>query len=446
MPTKLYSKSIHNKPTTKQQIYAMWNNDEEVNEYGDPVKLYLPTKGPPRKTNTAPPDSHIGGHCFLEDVTATCDKCQDPMYLLVQLRIKPVADQAEKNDRYACLFACPKEECFSQMQYDKGFSSGGQGLVKCVVRSVPEEVAAEATKPAPVPVAPVKSSWYADDDNDWGMNDGDETNAEALADAVAAMEKNLDADGALASLNKPTSKQATKQSKPSSNESLENGFGCYILTTQNEPLPARPVLEDDDVGMGESDEKIRNMLARYMAEEEDEDILAALQGTEIGGGGKGEEDERLSEEDRVLRGFQDRLRRVPRQVIRYALNGTPLWSIPDKNRKTDKQLWNVPDGAVFEFQVLPSILATLDVDKVSKSKGKAVNSKQALDEMLTDGMNFGSIAVFTHPNSEEATVVIQKSVDDLPEQMRQASQMEMPAATEAVMEDLDDDDEFELDG
>ena len=394
----------------------------------------------------------------MEDVTATCDICQKPMYLLVQLRIKPGDGEAEKNDRFVCLFACPKEECFGQLQFDKGFSSGGQGLVKCMVRSVPVENSAEVSKSAAqLPVAPIKASWYSDD-NDWGMNDDDNSNA--LEEAVAAMEQNLDADGALASLKKQSNKPSKSREKPINNETLQSGFGCYILTEQNEPLPARPMLEEDDVGIGESDEKIRNMLARYMAEEEDEDILAALQGTELGGGGggKGEEDERLSEEDRTLRGFQDRLRRVPRQVLRYALGGMPLWSVPDKNRKTGKQLWNVPECVccgerrMFEFQVLPSILATLDVDKLSKSRGKVMNSKQSLDEMMTNGMNFGSIAVYTCANAgcraewKEAAVVIQKSVDDLPEHNKQASEMDYPSATKVVVEDLDDDDEFELDG
>ena len=87
-----------------------------------------------------------------------------------------------------------------------------------------------------------------------------------------------------------------------------------------------------------------------------------------------------------------------------------------------------------------------------KGKAKVVNGKQSLDEMMTDGMNFGSIAVYTCSNaacssdSKEAAVVIQKSVDDLPERKQQASEIELPPATEAVMEDLDDDDEFELDG
>lgn len=72
-----------------------------------------------------------------------------------------------------------------------------------------------------------------------------------------------------------------------------------------------------------------------------------------------------------------------------------------------------------------------------------------LDQLLSDGVNFGSIAVFTDPTSSdgEAFVVIQKSVDDLPERANNCSAGEssLPAASMAVVEDLDDDEEFELD-
>jgi hypothetical protein len=385
------------------------------------------------------------------------------MYLMVQLKVSCQKDDDTNCDRYVCIFVCPNEECFRQLQFDRGFSSGGQGLFKCMERSVPVESSASTTISAHTVNIATKVAWYSDDndnkeEDDWGMDGDDDTNA--LERAVAAMEENLDAGGALSSLNKiPSKKLFTNEKKSRSGETLQDAFGCYLLKIQDEPLPARPIIEEDDVGMVESDEKIRNMLARYMAEEEDEDILAALRGTEFGsgGGGKGEEDERLSDEDRILRGFQDRLRRMPRQVVRYARGGLPIWSLPDRDTKTGKQVWQVPECQCcgeprrFEFQVLPSILATLDVEKASKSQSKNVNRKQALDDMLSDGMNFGSIAVFACTNaactveSKEAYVVIQESVDDLPER-REPLERDFSSATMAVVEDLDDDDEFELDG
>jgi hypothetical protein len=392
------------------------------------------------------------------------------MFMLAQLRLQFTSEI----ERYLCVFSCPKEECFGQISFDKGFASsaaGVKGVVKCIEKRVP--IASSETK-AKVPIATPnnKSSWYDDNDNDskndddddddWGMRDDDE-NAN-LENAVAAMERKLDDGGAIVMTPSKKSSGKPKQAL-SSDEALRDAYGCYFLTKLNEPASSKSFLEDeDDVGLSESDEKIRNMLARYMAEEEDEEILAALGGTSLGSGGgnNGEEDERLSEEDRVFRSFQDRQKRAPRQVIRRASGGKPLWSIPEKNRKTKKTLWNVPasssgDSLRFEFQVLPSILAALKVDQHPVSQATATKTPSgettmALDDLLSNGVNFGSIAVFTDPafeesGQQEAFVVIQKSADDLPERRSANNTAEcLPAASMAVVEDLDDDEEFELDG
>eukprot|EP00535_Pseudo-nitzschia_heimii_P012095 CAMPEP_0197195168 /NCGR_PEP_ID=MMETSP1423-20130617/30571_1 /TAXON_ID=476441 /ORGANISM="Pseudo-nitzschia heimii, Strain UNC1101" /LENGTH=453 /DNA_ID=CAMNT_0042648735 /DNA_START=70 /DNA_END=1431 /DNA_ORIENTATION=+ len=452
----------------------MWNNDDEVNDHGDPVELYLPAQGPPRKTNIAPRDSHIGGlPCFNESFIPCCDVCGDKMFLLTQLQLEFEAEL----ERHLCVFSCTKEDCFGEIVYHKGFASsseGVNGVVKCIEKRVP--IANSDRKINPTVATPSKSSWYDDDDNDsnndndWGMgNDHENIN---LENAVAAMESKLDDEGAIV-MTTPSKKPTSMSNKPSSSsdEALRNAFKCYLLKKQKEPPSSKSFMEDeDDVGLSESDEKIRNMLARYMAEEEDEDILAALGGTAMGGGGNsnnGEEDERLSEEDRVLRTFQDRQKRAARQVIRYAKGGKPLWSIPGKNRKSGKALWSVPkcsDGsaATFEFQVLPSILIALEVDQhpATRASAETTNGEKpmALDQMLSNGINFGSIAVFTNPatpreeseGENDAFVVIQKSVDDLPEQGGPRNNTAdcgegFPVASMAVVEDLDDDEEFELD-
>jgi hypothetical protein len=453
----------------------MWNNGEDVNDCGEPVELYLPVRVPARKTNIAPQDSHIGGlPCFGESFTPCCDLCGDKMFLLAQLQLKLSSEM----ERYLCVFSCPREDCFGQISFDKGFASsseGVKGVVKCIEKRVP--IAGSETKAKVPVVAKVsKSSWYDDnddgnnsDDDDWGTG-GDDDGKVNLENAVAAMERKLDDGGAIVMT--PSNKSASK-AKPSSlsaDEALRNAFGCYLLTKQMEPASSKYFLEDeDDVGLSKDDEKIRNMLARYMAEEEDEDILAALGGTSLGGGGgnNGEEDERLSEEDRVLRGFQDRQKRAPRQVIRCASGGKPLWSIPDRNRKSGKTLWSVPESSSggpvrFEFQVLPSILAAIEADEhpatktATKTTSDGETTAMALDQLLSNGVNFGSIAVFTDPTAaaesgeQEAFVVIQKSVDDLPEQRGPANNSAscgegFPAASMAVVEDLDDDEEFELD-
>lgn len=418
---------------------TMWSNNDDYSESGEPVKLYIPAKGPPRKSNTAPLESHIGGHACIdqdEEAPPKCGTCQSSMFLLVQLRLK-----GKSEDRFLCVYGCPRADCFEKITFENGFASGGQGVLCCQRR---QKAVVIPEKPS-VPVAPVKSSWYDDNDdddndgdNDWATGNADISN---LENAVAAMEANLE-DGALA---KPKENHPVKE-KEEKKQSSES-FDCYLLNEQDEPPAPRQQIEEDDVGLSASDDKIRNMLARYMAEEEDEDILAALRGTDIGGGGGagGEADERLSDEDRILLGFQDRLRRIPRQVVRYARGGTPLWSIPSETKKKGA-FWTVPQcscGAkrTFEFQLLPSLLHILDVDKFSgKDNGSGISS------MLSSGMNWGSVAVFTCPNackeSEEA-VVIQESVDENGENEGQTHMDFSPAI--AVVEDMDDDGDFKPD-
>mmetsp|Transcript_12075 Transcript_12075/g.13491 ORF Transcript_12075/g.13491 Transcript_12075/m.13491 type:complete len:465 (-) Transcript_12075:2282-3676(-) len=461
----------------------MWNYDEDLNGNEELVVLYMPVQAPPRKTNTSPLDSHIGGQsCFEESFTSNCDVCNCQMILLAQLRFQHEKSTADTFDRYLLVFICPREECFGQLVFDKGFSSG-QGVVKCFEKRIYIDSSEDGNEQKEKKLT-TKSSWYTtsnfsgrndddnnNDDDDWGMEDCDNEQVN-LENAVAAMESNLDQDGALMANTKegitpkPNDYTSNYTSK-SSSEALMNSFGCYLLKMQNEPKSVRPMFEDDDdVGLSESDDKIRNMLARYMAEEEDEDILAALRGSnscDSGGGGGNdatEEDERLSEEDRILRSFQDRQRRAPRQVIRYASKGKPLWSIPDKNCKSGKMLWNVPNCSCcgeqreFEFQLLPSILAALEVDmwqtgvKATAGTGESL----ALDELLSNGVNFGSIAVFTCSNAscriqeKEAFAVIQKSVDVLPDKKERTSNIavnDFHTASMAVVEDLDDDAEFE---
>eukprot|EP00537_Pseudo-nitzschia_pungens_P000510 CAMPEP_0172366096 /NCGR_PEP_ID=MMETSP1060-20121228/13566_1 /TAXON_ID=37318 /ORGANISM="Pseudo-nitzschia pungens, Strain cf. cingulata" /LENGTH=434 /DNA_ID=CAMNT_0013089813 /DNA_START=46 /DNA_END=1348 /DNA_ORIENTATION=+ len=434
----------------------MWNNGDDVNECGEPVELYLPVQAPPRKSNTAPQDSHIGGHhSFDERFTPCCDTCGDKMCLMSQLRLQKKSSETGDDflsDSFA-LFHVRKKNALvnsnlrmdSVRQEDRAFSNALKSEFRLAV----------AKKKPSVPVAPKKSSWYDDnddggsDDDDWGMGGDDDVN---LENAVAAMEKKLDEGGALVVATKKTASKTTASSS-SNSKAGKNAFDCYLLKKQSEPRSTKSFLEDeDDVGLSESDEKIRNMLARYMAEEDDKDILAALGGANGTGSDSGgtEEDERLSEEDRVLRGFQDRQRRAPRQVIRYADGGKPLWSIPEK--KSGKVLWSVPQCTCcgeeqrFEFQVLPTILDALAVEKYqAESRTKTTGEALALHDLLSNGLNFGSIAVFTcsnascGPEEKEASLVIQKSVDDLPEKGNANNRRDnsFSTPTMAVVEDLD---------
>lgn len=429
----------------------MWNSYDDVNEYGETVQLYVPTKGPARRTNTDTMESHIGGEAYQRD-SPVCVLCQDPMPLLAQLRLPAVAKEASKVDRMILVFCCPRAACFEKLEFVEGFASEDGGIMSC--QTVETPVVAMAKPPVPV-----KSSWYTDDnddndgDNEWKISDNDGgENMANLEKAMAAMEQNLK-DGALPKQSKPSD---SKTETPSARESDQKdsgklSFPCYLLTKQFEPPASSPAMEEDDVGLSANDEKIQNMLARYMVEEEDEDILAALKGADLGGGGFGEEDERLTEEDRLLLGFQDRLRRVPRQVIRYAKGGMPLWSIP--STKGDKPLWTQPTcGSCgtrcnFEMQLLPALLHVLQVDHFASADKQSDDEGAAgIDTWLSKGMNWGSVAVFTCSNqscdSTSGALVIQASVDGNPEVASGNANCDL-TPTMAVVEDLEDDADFE---
>jgi pre-rRNA-processing protein TSR4 len=175
------------------------------------------------------------------------------------------------------------------------------------------------------PPAEAQDSWVdgqgAGDDNDWAMDVDADSNMQDLESKLAAMETV-----------KVQPKKTTAPAPPKKSKSKSGSFPCYELSALQEPRSVRKEgLDEDDVGFSGSDAKIQAMLARYMAEEEDDFILAALKGSasggEGGGDGRGERDERLSPADRALLTYSDRLKRSPRQVARYALGGTPLWSM-----------------------------------------------------------------------------------------------------------------------
>lgn len=169
----------------------------------------------------------------------------------------------------------------------------------------------------------VSSPWAIDEkgdaENDWGV-DENEASLEDVETMLAAMEM----DGS-------TKARQLKSKHSKKPRETSNAFRCFQVHGLQEPaMRMGDDMDDDDVGtMGGSDDKIQQMLARYMAEEEDEDILAAIRGSggSSGGSGRREKDERLPPEDRAMLAFTDRVKRAPRQVVRYAKGGIPLWSM-----------------------------------------------------------------------------------------------------------------------
>jgi pre-rRNA-processing protein TSR4 len=307
----------------------MWtDNDDDFNSEGEAVRLYRPIiygKRPPTDDLTC---SFIGGETTVDE-PPTCSSCQESLPLMLQLFVpKFPATNQDPTDRTLQIFACNRAACVNALTTnDSKFSYGGAGVVVCrrltIAPTVPKDDAI-MSKPSP---AEAQDSWVdgqgAGDDNDWAMDGAVDSDMQDLESKLAIME----------TMKVQPKKAKTPAPPKKSSKSKEGSFPCYELSALQEPRSVRKEgLDEDDVGFSGSDAKIKAMLARYMAEEDDDFILAALKGSasggEGGGGdGRGERDERLSPADRALLTYSDRLKRSPRQVARYALGGIPMWSM-----------------------------------------------------------------------------------------------------------------------
>lgn len=101
---------------------------------------------------------------------------------------------------------------------------------------------------------------------------------------------------------------------------------------------------------------------------------------------------------------------------------------------------------VFEFQLVPSILHLLEVDKLSAPTTNSSSERQGLAAFEAGGMNWGNIAVFSCPQvcaAEQEYVLIQQSIDDRPSEPRENFQQGDVLIQEDSRFDDDEDDEDE---
>lgn len=303
----------------------MWQDSQDTNEDGVPVRLYQPILYSGRAADTKDPTlSHVGGSptYFDSDAieTPVCQSCGDTMYLLLQL-------YNPETERTLHVFGCNRGSCVASLFEPSQFSVGGGGRFVCR-HSKPSETRVEQEKnKETMPIESVaESAWTSDEkddaENDWNVTDDNTKDVEAM---LAAMEM----EGTKPKVSTKKASHITKSK--SQNTALLPSFSCFeIHGLQEPPAVSKNVdMDDDDVGMmGNDDKKIQQMLAKYMEQEEDEYIIAAIQGASSNaGGGPGEQDERLPPEDRALLTFTDRVKRAPRQIVRYAKGGLPLWSV-----------------------------------------------------------------------------------------------------------------------
>jgi pre-rRNA-processing protein TSR4 len=332
----------------------MWPGGEELNEDdGKPVRIYQPIlyAGSRKPSLDDVTCTCIGGAPSME---LRCPQCNDPLYPLAQLHT------AAPLKRTLQVWACNRLSCLRSLFSDdsnNGASDGegnalchggGQGVVVCRRIPPPNVAAANSSSDTPIPVSHpptiqtvVVNEWTMQDEQGGDGNDkmADDLDMADLESKLAAMESKKEATST-----KPSSQgrvgPSAKATASSGETSASSGFPMFELHSLPEPRAMQPSYDDDDVGMssggrgGADDKKIQQMLSQYMAMEDDEEILSVLRGTMSGGGGVGatgkgnaERDERLSASDRALWAFTDRMKLAPRQVLRYAFGGVPLWSM-----------------------------------------------------------------------------------------------------------------------
>ena len=384
----------------------------------------------------------------------------------------------------AGVLRCLRSQCVFAEESEASISSA----------ALPQSTGVEATINSSCPV--IHGGWKDDDvkeseqevDLDWENNSwGEEDEMDSMEDLEAmlsACEVKVQEKVSGIKERKKSSTETT-QKAPMSVDSVggeqapedlhQRAFPKFHLDIYDEPYVTRaganvPIFDgddddddDDQIGVEtyESEEKIQKLLSNYLQEEEDQDILSALGGSgkdsggngELSGGGNGssggggggggrgggEKYERLPPEERAFLAFTDRIRRSPKQVVRYAYRGTPLWSIPTPMNSVRRPRGKKRNGSntrpsfpfvlpcscgadrTFEMQIMPSTLFALDVDAQASRKEKNANNNvewKLANEINNGGMDWGCLAVYSCPyscdSSREEYIIAQRSTDFSP--------------------------------
>jgi len=122
-------------------------------------------------------------------------------------------------------------------------------------------------------------------------------------------------------------------------------------------------------------------------------------------------EKKLSGKDRLSREelyFHKKLSYEPRQVLRYAYEGKPLWCSTSPIIDSQK-CNNCGSNRAFEFQLMPALLSFIKANSDMKDQDKdqynqtSTSSPNALslDELVGNDLDFGVVCIFSCPNSCE---------------------------------------------
>jgi hypothetical protein len=174
-----------------------------------------------------------------------------------------------------------------------------------------------------------------DDDIGWGEDDEWDTNNEDdCMNDIEIMLTKLETEEGRSKIRDKTVKACNKDTMDlSASENLsfpKFDLDCYDEPSLNKSKENEDFDSDDD-DFDTKEDSVQKLLSKYLMEEEDESILSAIKGNDLSkstsqNGGDIEKYEKLPAEDRAFLAFSNRVKLAPKQSVRYAFDGVPLWS------------------------------------------------------------------------------------------------------------------------
>ena len=128
----------------------------------------------------------------------------------------------------------------------------------------------------------------------------------------------------------------------------------------------------------------------------------ANSGTNDSSAAGGALEKRLSGKDRksvIEAHFQKKLSYEPRQVLRYAYEGQPLWYTTPPQRLDVPPCSNCGASRVFEVQLMPTILSHITHHNTKQETTVTNAPPSTVDDLLGNELDFGVVCIFSCPNS-----------------------------------------------
>eukprot|EP00177_Eucheuma_denticulatum_P007953 GFKZ01014480.1.p1 GENE.GFKZ01014480.1~~GFKZ01014480.1.p1 ORF type:complete len:382 (-),score=30.44 GFKZ01014480.1:114-1259(-) len=327
-------------------------------------------------------DTHIGGipifpPGLLLDVPP-CAICSQPRLCVFQA----FAPHRNHLERVIYLFGCNKITCSSQQsswwairafKVNKDSLGGQLDVLDGRANGKPDS-------------SPASINWDTDSDSSSSDDSdlADELQLLSLQAQLAESQYRLGSNGSRRTKeNKavpaapsvmPTCETYEQSPEPVHPESAVNAnaidsvFQAYYVEVADEPQSPHLVVQDSHVD---------SLLRKY---EEEEKTLSGDKQSETWAA---EQDEEVSKEELHFESFQERIRRAPGHILRYAFDGEPIWPTIPSPQPSPRTCQGCGSQLVFELQVLGSCLHYLQPEKAV-----AGHQEEA-------GMAFASVAIFT---------------------------------------------------